>query len=161
MGNTKILCVVSGPSEALQRRGKGGGGGRGGEDENRATVEVEVLMAGFAGVDRPRRKVGGRGPDRYVSFILFSFIFLLFFWSVYLKGFGGRVCCCAGKGKERQEENKICKEYSPSTETEVLINGLFLSPPLQPEEEGRDAISVPDESPNSKPRCRQPSPPHY
>lgn len=58
MGNTKILCVVSGPSEAQQhRRGKG-------EDENRANVEVEVLMAGFAGVDRPRRKVGGRGGDR-------------------------------------------------------------------------------------------------
>lgn len=75
IGNTEILCIVSGPSEALQRRGRGGGGGGGGgrgEDENRASVEVEVLMAGFAGVDRPRRKVGGgRGGDRYVFVISF------------------------------------------------------------------------------------------
>lgn len=55
MGNTKVICTVAGPSEG--RRGGAGGGGSGGGDAN-ATVQVEVGIAGFSGVDRKRR---GRG----------------------------------------------------------------------------------------------------
>lgn len=52
MGNTKVICTVSGPSEG-RRSGAGGGGG----DAN-ASVQVEIGIAGFSGVDRKRR---GRG----------------------------------------------------------------------------------------------------
>ncbi|KAL8695079.1 MAG: hypothetical protein Q9218_000357 [Villophora microphyllina] len=58
MGNTKVICTVAGPSEG--RRGGAGGGGSGGGDAN-ATVQVEVGIAGFSGVDRKRR---GRGDKR-------------------------------------------------------------------------------------------------
>lgn len=54
MGNTKVICTVAGPAEG--RRAGGGGGGPGG-DAN-ATVQVEIGIAGFSGVDRKRR---GRG----------------------------------------------------------------------------------------------------
>lgn len=49
MGNTKVICTVAGPSEG---RRTGGGG-----DDN-ATVQVEIGIAGFSGVDRKKR---GRG----------------------------------------------------------------------------------------------------
>ncbi|KAL8900098.1 MAG: hypothetical protein Q9207_005856 [Kuettlingeria erythrocarpa] len=52
MGNTKVICTVAGPSEG--RRGGGGG------DDN-ATVQVEIGIAGFSGVDRKKR---GRGDKR-------------------------------------------------------------------------------------------------
>ncbi|KAI4167512.1 MAG: hypothetical protein LQ343_007144 [Gyalolechia ehrenbergii] len=55
MGNTKVICTVSGPSEG-RRSGAGGGGG----DAN-ASVQVEIGIAGFSGVDRKRR---GRGDKR-------------------------------------------------------------------------------------------------
>lgn len=55
MGNTKVICTISGPSEG-RRSGGGGGGG----DAN-ATVQVEIGIAGFSGVDRKRR---GRGDKR-------------------------------------------------------------------------------------------------
>ncbi|KAL8697203.1 MAG: hypothetical protein Q9201_007248 [Fulgogasparrea decipioides] len=58
MGNTKVICTVSGPSEG--RRGGASGGGSGGGDAN-ASVQVEVGIAGFSGVDRKRR---GRGDKR-------------------------------------------------------------------------------------------------
>ena len=48
MGNTKVICTVSGPAEG--RRG-GGGGAR---DEN-AEIKVEIALAGFSGVDRKKR----------------------------------------------------------------------------------------------------------
>lgn len=48
MGNTKVICTVSGPSE--QKR-TGGGGGSDGD----AQVRVEIGVAGFSGVDRKRR----------------------------------------------------------------------------------------------------------
>jgi len=50
MGNTKVLCTVHGPSE-----------GRGQRNNNSATVEVEVNIAGFSQVDRKRR---GRNDKR-------------------------------------------------------------------------------------------------
>ncbi|KAL8760578.1 MAG: hypothetical protein Q9184_003249 [Pyrenodesmia sp. 2 TL-2023] len=52
MGNTKVICTVAGPSEG---RRSGGGG-----DDN-ATVQVEIGIAGFSGVDRKKR---GRGDKR-------------------------------------------------------------------------------------------------
>ncbi|KAI4175507.1 MAG: hypothetical protein LQ346_008072 [Caloplaca aetnensis] len=52
MGNTKVICTVAGPSEG---RRTGGGG-----DDN-ATVQVEIGIAGFSGVDRKKR---GRGDKR-------------------------------------------------------------------------------------------------
>ncbi len=48
MGNTKVICTVSGPAEG--RRG-GGGGGR---DES-AEIKVEIALAGFSGVERRKR----------------------------------------------------------------------------------------------------------
>lgn len=54
------MCSVHGPAEG--RRGDGSAGGAAGSAE--AIVEVDVNIAGFAGVDRKRR-VGG--SDRYVS----------------------------------------------------------------------------------------------
>jgi exosome complex component RRP41 len=55
MGNTSIMCSVHGPAEG--RRGDGGSAGSG-----HAVVEVDVNVAGFAGVDRKRR---AGGSDRY------------------------------------------------------------------------------------------------
>lgn len=60
MGNTAIMCSVHGPAEG--RRGDGGAGGSAGSAG--AVVEVDVNIAGFAGVDRKRRAAGS---DRYVS----------------------------------------------------------------------------------------------
>ncbi|KAL9615352.1 MAG: hypothetical protein Q9167_000180 [Letrouitia subvulpina] len=54
MGNTKVICTVAGPAEG--RRGAVGSGG-----DTNATVQVEIGIAGFSGVDRKRR---GRGDKR-------------------------------------------------------------------------------------------------
>jgi exosome complex component RRP41 len=60
MGHTKIMCVVTGPSEPGPRRGTAGGsgGGGGGGSGGVAEVAVSVVVAGFSSVDRKRR---GRG----------------------------------------------------------------------------------------------------
>ncbi|KAL2063812.1 hypothetical protein VTL71DRAFT_5617 [Oculimacula yallundae] len=54
MGNTKVICTVTGPSE-----GKTGGGSGGSRDK--ANVECTINVAGFSGVDRKR---SGRGDKR-------------------------------------------------------------------------------------------------
>lgn len=59
MGNTKVMCVVSGPFEAGTRRNTSSSSAstkEGGKDA--ADVSVSVVVAGFSGVDRKRR---GRG----------------------------------------------------------------------------------------------------
>ncbi|KAK4451346.1 3' exoribonuclease family, domain 1-domain-containing protein [Podospora aff. communis PSN243] len=62
MGHTKVMCVVTGPSEPGPRRGTaGGGGGGGGGSGGVAEVAVSVVVAGFSSVDRKRR---GRGDKR-------------------------------------------------------------------------------------------------
>ncbi|KAK0656963.1 3' exoribonuclease family, domain 1-domain-containing protein [Cercophora newfieldiana] len=62
MGHTKVMCVVTGPSEPGPRRGTaGGGGGGGGGAGGAAEVAVSVVVAGFSSVDRKRR---GRGDKR-------------------------------------------------------------------------------------------------
>lgn len=52
MGNTAIMCSVHGPAEGRRGDASGSGGGAG------AIVEVDVNVAGFAGVDRKRRAGG-------------------------------------------------------------------------------------------------------
>ncbi|PFH62152.1 hypothetical protein XA68_14821 [Ophiocordyceps unilateralis] len=65
IGHTKVMCVVSGPEELLLRRGAGAGGGGGGGggvgSEAEAAVVVNIVVAGFAAVDRKRR---GRNDRR-------------------------------------------------------------------------------------------------
>lgn len=65
MGHTKVMCVVTGPSEPGPRRGgaAGGGGGGGSGGGGKAEVAVSIVIAGFSSVDRKRY---GRG-DKYVS----------------------------------------------------------------------------------------------
>ena len=48
MGNTKVICTVSGPSEQ-----KAVGGERG--ERDKAGVKVEISVAGFSGIERKRR----------------------------------------------------------------------------------------------------------
>lgn len=49
MGNTKVICTVSGPSEQKAQPG----GDR--VDRDKAGVRVEISVAGFSGVERKRR----------------------------------------------------------------------------------------------------------
>ncbi|AEO70622.1 uncharacterized protein THITE_2055676 [Thermothielavioides terrestris NRRL 8126] len=67
MGHTKVMCVVTGPSEPGPRRGGiggggagGGGSGAGGGQSKEAEVVVSIVIAGFSSVDRKRR---GRGDN--------------------------------------------------------------------------------------------------
>lgn len=57
MGNTKVVCVVTGPTEG--RRAATGAAG-GGADGDRANIDVEIGFAGFSGVDRKRRTRGDK-----------------------------------------------------------------------------------------------------
>lgn len=53
MGNTKVMCVLTGPSEqqqALQRKTQAGGNSR-----DAAAISVSVTVAGFSSVDRKKR----------------------------------------------------------------------------------------------------------
>ncbi|KAI0839244.1 ribosomal protein S5 domain 2-like protein [Hypoxylon sp. FL0890] len=61
LGNTKVMCIVTGPSEDGKRRGQlgassasaaGGGAGAGG---NAADILVSVVVGGFSTVDRKKR----------------------------------------------------------------------------------------------------------
>ncbi|KAL1843852.1 hypothetical protein VTJ49DRAFT_7203 [Mycothermus thermophilus] len=70
MGNTKVMCVVTGPSEPGPRRGGvaggggGGGGGAGGGtggSGGKAEVVVSIVIAGFSSIDRKRH---GRNDKR-------------------------------------------------------------------------------------------------
>lgn len=55
MGHTKVMCVVTGPSEqtnvSIQRRGAQGSAQKG----DAANVQVNIVVPGFSGVDRRRR----------------------------------------------------------------------------------------------------------
>jgi len=53
MGNTKVICTVTGPSE-----GKRGAQAAGGSGE--AVVLVEIGIAGFSGTDRKKRMKGDK-----------------------------------------------------------------------------------------------------
>lgn len=62
MGNTKVMCVVTGPTDQqAARRVAGGGSGaqqQRSEQDKDAEVVVSIVVAGFSSVDRKRR---GRG----------------------------------------------------------------------------------------------------
>ncbi|KAL2042029.1 hypothetical protein N7G274_005217 [Stereocaulon virgatum] len=58
MGNTKVICTVSGPGEV---RGGGGGGRKEGLERENAIVNAEVSIAGFSGVERRKKGIGGGG----------------------------------------------------------------------------------------------------
>ena len=64
------MCSVHGPAEGKRGDATGGAAGSAG-----AVVEVDVNVAGFAGVDR-RRRAGG--SDRYESLLLRSITFATF-----------------------------------------------------------------------------------
>ena len=58
MGNTKVICTVTGPAEARRTAASAGS-----QDSN-ATVQVEIGIAGFSGVERKRR---GRGDKSVIT----------------------------------------------------------------------------------------------
>ncbi|MCJ1234630.1 Exosome non-catalytic core component [Varicellaria rhodocarpa] len=70
MGNTKVICTVAGPAEG---RRPGGGAG-----EGDATVQVEVGIAGFSGVDRKRRGKGDKRTSEMQTTIANAFSNALF-----------------------------------------------------------------------------------
>ena len=58
MGNTKVMCVLTGPSEPGPKRAgtvSAGGGTTGSGNETTAEVVVNIVVAGFSSVDRRRR----------------------------------------------------------------------------------------------------------
>ncbi|KAK0664950.1 Exosome complex component ski6 [Lasiodiplodia hormozganensis] len=55
MGNTKVVCTVTGPSEGRRQ-----GGVAAAQREGEAKIEVEIGFAGFSGIERKRR---GRGDN--------------------------------------------------------------------------------------------------
>lgn len=57
MGNTKVICTISGPAEGRRMGAQGG--------STDAKVEVEISFAGFSGVDRKKRS----RTDKYVTYI--------------------------------------------------------------------------------------------
>ncbi|CAN8101563.1 unnamed protein product [Discula destructiva] len=63
MGNTKVMCVVTGPTDqqAAPRVGGAGGQQQRSEQEREAEVNVSIVVAGFSSVDRKRR---GRNDKR-------------------------------------------------------------------------------------------------
>lgn len=70
LGNTKVMCVVTGPSEDSKRRGQassasaagGAGGSSGSGSGNAADILVSVVVGGFSTVDRKKRARN----DKYV-----------------------------------------------------------------------------------------------
>lgn len=66
LGNTKVLCTVTGPAEIRYGQGGQPGGGKaaGGGGDGEAKVEVEIGFAGFSGVERRKRRA-----DKYVYLI--------------------------------------------------------------------------------------------
>ena len=51
MGNTKVICTVTGPTESRRSGGTGNA---------EAMIEVEIGLAGFSGVERKRRAKGDK-----------------------------------------------------------------------------------------------------
>jgi exosome complex component RRP41 len=70
MGNTKVICTVTGPSEQKPQGGSGGGGGPRGGNRDEAEVRVEISVAGFSGVERKRRARNDKFvPPPHLSFL--------------------------------------------------------------------------------------------
>jgi exosome complex component RRP41 len=62
MGNTKVLCIVSGPSESAKKGGSAGASSSASTTStaNSADVVVSILIGGFSSVDRKRRARGDK-----------------------------------------------------------------------------------------------------
>lgn len=58
LGNTKVMCVVTGPAEPTPGARRQGGTAVNRADQKEAEVVVSIVVAGFSSVDRKRR---GRG----------------------------------------------------------------------------------------------------
>lgn len=54
MGNTKVMCVLTGPSEQQQQQRRAQVGGTGSQ-RDAAAISVNVIVAGFSSVDRKKR----------------------------------------------------------------------------------------------------------
>lgn len=56
MGHTKVMCVLTGPSEQQQKRGQTTAASTGGAvQRDTAAISVSVNVAGFSSVDRKKR----------------------------------------------------------------------------------------------------------
>ena len=55
MGHTKVMCVVTGPSEPQGQQRRGGASGGGQAQRDTASIVVNVVIAGFSSVDRKKR----------------------------------------------------------------------------------------------------------
>lgn len=56
MGHTKVICVITGPTEKRFAAGAGAGsGGGGGSNKGSAEFDVSISIAGFSSIDRKRR----------------------------------------------------------------------------------------------------------
>lgn len=51
MGHTKVMCVVTGPSEQQQQQRRG----QQNQQKDSAAINVNVVVAGFSSVDRKKR----------------------------------------------------------------------------------------------------------
>ncbi|KAI6784589.1 Exosome complex component-like protein [Emericellopsis cladophorae] len=61
MGHTKVMCVLTGPAEQNQSQRRGQTSGGGGSARDTASINVNVMIAGFSSVDRKKR---GRNDKR-------------------------------------------------------------------------------------------------
>ncbi|KAF2151735.1 ribosomal protein S5 domain 2-like protein [Myriangium duriaei CBS 260.36] len=71
MGNTKVLCTVTGPAEPSRRGGRS-------EQSNDAKVEVEIDVAAFATTDRRRRARGDKRTTELSHLLASTFSSTLF-----------------------------------------------------------------------------------
>jgi exosome complex component RRP41 len=56
MGHTKVMCVVTGPSEQQQQQSQAQRrGGQQSSSRDAASINVNVVVAGFSSVDRKKR----------------------------------------------------------------------------------------------------------
>ncbi|KAK6223329.1 Exosome non-catalytic core component [Pestalotiopsis sp. IQ-011] len=55
MGNTKIMCIVTGPSESAKRQAQSASASTASAGPNSADVAVSVVIGGFSTVDRKKR----------------------------------------------------------------------------------------------------------
>lgn len=63
MGNTKVMCVVTGPTDQQSARRAGANVGaqpQRSEQDKEAEVAVSIVVAGFSSVDRKRRGKGDK-----------------------------------------------------------------------------------------------------
>lgn len=55
MGNTKVMCVLTGPAEQQQQQQRKAQATGTGSQRDAAAISVSVIVAGFSSVDRKKR----------------------------------------------------------------------------------------------------------